>query len=190
MSAWGETRPVGREGSDLEVFASLSAEVQTKYAVTEDDPWKASPFGWILKEASRRRGAIGEQLVKAWARQNEIAVGSATDTGHDCVLDGVRVEVKFSTPWQGGGYKFQQLRDQSYEVAALLGLQPQVVQLWIVPKDVLWEHAVGQHTGAGAQDTKWLSFPADKPPSWLDKYGGTLAKAKASLKEARCLLRG
>lgn len=174
--------------TDLAIFSTLSAEVQTDYAVTGDDPWEASPFGWILGEASRRRGAIGERLVKAWARREGIRVSSASDTGHDCVLDGVRVEVKFSTLWKSGGYKFQQLRDQSYEVAALLGIQPQVVQLWIVPKAELWERAVGQHTGADAQDTKWLSFPANDPPAWLGKYGGTLSEAKASLEEARRLL--
>lgn len=171
--------------ADLAVFTALSAEVQAEYATTEDDPWEASPFQWILGEASRRRGAIGERLVKAWARRNEIVVASPTDTGHDCVLDGVRVEVKLSTLWKSGGYKFQQIRDQSYEVAALLGLQPQIVQLWMVPKDVLWEQSVGQHTGADAQDTKWLSFQASDPPSWLDEYGGTLDDARAALEQAR-----
>jgi len=175
--------------ADLAVFAQLSAEVQTEYAVTEADPWEASPFGWILGEASRRRGAIGERLVKAWARRAGFTVTGATDTGHDCVLDGVRVEVKFSTLWKSGGYKFQQIRDQSYEVAALLGIQPQVVQLWIVPKEELRVRSVGQHTGAGAQDTQWLSFPASDPPSWLAEYGGTLAGAKAALEQARRVLR-
>jgi hypothetical protein len=176
---------VDQEETDLAVFARLSAEVQAEYATTEDDPWEASPFQWILGEASRRRGAIGERLVKAWARRAGIDVRGPTDTGHDCVLDLVRVEVKFSTLWKNGGYKFQQIRDQSYEVAALLGLQPQIVQLWIVPKDVLWERSVGQHTGADAQDTKWLSFQAAEPPDWLDQYGGTLAAAEESLKQAR-----
>ena len=171
--------------TDLAMFARLSAKVQAEYVTTDLDPWDASPFQWILGEASRRRGAIGERLVKAWARECGIRVVAPTDTGHDCVLDDVRVEVKLSTLWQSGGYKFQQIRDQSYEVVALLGLQPQVVQLWMVPKDVLWQEAVGQHTGVNAQDTKWLSFQASAPPSWLDQYGGTLANARKSLEQAR-----
>ena len=172
-------------GTDLAFFSRLSAEVQSEYAETGDDPWEASPFAWILNEASRRRGAIGERLVKAWARDCGMTVSGPADTGHDCVLDGVKVEVKLSTLWKSGGYKFQQLRDQSYEVAALLGLQPQIVQLWFVPKAEIWTRAVGQHTGAGAVDTKWLSFPASSPPSWLGPYGGTLERASSSLEQAR-----
>jgi hypothetical protein len=123
--------------------------------------------------------------VKAWAKRCGLEVVPATDTGHDCILGGIRTEVKFSTLWSGGGYTFQQIRDQNYEVAALLGLQPQVVQLWVVPKAELWERANGQHTGAEATDTKWLSFQAQDPPAWLNQYGGTLDVALASLEKLR-----
>ena len=170
---------------DLLTFTRLSGEVQKEYAQKADDPWKASPFQWITERPSRQKGAIGERLVAAWAREVGFSVSRPSDTGHDCVIAGVRVEVKFSTLWANGGYKFQQLRDQSYDVAALLGIQPQSVQLWIVPKETLWGEAVGQHTGAEAQDTKWLSFPAAAPPGWLDPYGGSLEKAKQSLEKAR-----
>jgi hypothetical protein len=43
----------------------------------------------------------------------------------------------------------------------------------------------GQHTGAAAQDTKWLRFPAIQPPGWLAAYGGTLPEARAALEKAR-----
>jgi hypothetical protein len=80
---------------------------------------------------------------------------------------------------------FQQIRDQSYEVACLLGLEPQRVHLWAVPKAVLWRNATGQHTGAAAHDTKWLRFPAVQPPDWLKVYGGTLPEARTALEKAR-----
>lgn len=169
---------------DLAVFAEFSAQIQIEYSKDVDDPWKASPFQWILERPSRQKGAIGERLISAWAEHEGFTVDRPSDSGHDCVLDGLPVEVKFSTLWASGVFKFQQIRDQSYELAALLGIQPQKVQLWIVPKPELWTNAVGQHTGATAQDTKWLSFKAATPPSWLAPYGDSLADAKKALEEA------
>jgi hypothetical protein len=168
---------------DLAVFTTLSAELQQSYAEEATDPWEASPFAWIKREPSRRVGAIGEGLVKAWARHEGIEVAAPTDTGHDCRLNGVPVEIKFSTLWAGGGFVFQQIRDQTYQVAALLGIEPQAVRLWMVPKGDLWVRAAGQHTGANAQDTKWLRFPAAAPPDWLTRFGGSLAGARRSLEE-------
>jgi hypothetical protein len=178
-----------RGDADLAVFAEVSVEVQQEYAGATADPWKASPFAWIKGRASRQRGAIGERLVKAWAKRSGFSVTPASDTGHDCRLDGVPVEVKFSTLWETGHFVFQQIRDQSYDVVALLGLAPQSVHLWMVPKAELWERAPGQHTGAAGVDTKWLRFPADDPPSWLQRYGGPLIEAQRALEEARDALR-
>jgi hypothetical protein len=121
--------------------------------------------------------------VKAWAEHEGIAVTPATDAGHDCRLNDVPVEVKFSTLWAGGDFVFQQIRDQSYEVVALLGIEPQAVRLWMVPKRELWARAPGQHTGANALDTRWLRFEAADPPQWLEPFGGTLERARRSLEE-------
>jgi hypothetical protein len=176
--------------ADLALFARLSAEVALGFEDAAADEWETSPFGWIRREPSRRKGAIGEALVKDWATHEGMKVDSALDSGHDCQLDGLRVEVKLSLLWGGGEFVFQQIRDQNYEVACLLGLEPQGVHLWVVPKKVLWKHATGQHTGAAAQDTKWLRFPATTPSQWLKPYGGTLRAARKALEKARSELRG
>jgi hypothetical protein len=176
--------------TDLAVFTTPSAKVQESYAAEGTDPWEASPFGWIKREPSRRIGAIGEQLVKAWAAHEGIRVEAASDAGHDCRLNGIPTEVKFSTRWAKGNFVFQQIRDQTYEVVALLGIEPQAVHLWIVPKEELWLRAAGQHTGASAQDTRWLRFPASRPPDWLMTFGGTLAAARQSLEEIQRNLGG
>lgn len=159
--------------------------MQQSYAAAATDPWEASPFAWIKREPPRRKGAIGEGLVKAWARHEGFAVTPSTDAGHDCRLNSLRVEVKFSMVWEGGLFVFQQIRDQNYQVVALLGIEPQAVRLWMVPKDELWRRALGQHTGAMAQDTKWLQFAAESPPDWLSGFGGTLAGARLALEEVQ-----
>ena len=171
--------------ADLAVFAKLSAEVQLGYEDAAPDEWDASPFGWIRREPSRRKGAIGEALVRDWAAQEGMQVEPAIDSGHDCRIDGMAIEVKFSLVWGGGEFVFQQIRDQSYEVACLLGLEPQRVHLWAVPKQVLWENATGQHMGAAAQDTRWLRFSAVQPSTWLEPFGGPLPEARAALEKAR-----
>jgi hypothetical protein len=40
------------------------------------------------------------------------------------LINGHRVEIKFSTLWQEGIYNFQQIRDQNYEYAVCLGISP------------------------------------------------------------------
>lgn len=111
-----------QEDADLAQFARLSAEVQLGFEDAAADEWEASPFGWIRREPSRRKGAIGEALAKDWAAQEGFAVQPPTDTGHDCRIEGLLVEVKFSLLWGGGEFVFQQIRDQNYEIACLLGL--------------------------------------------------------------------
>jgi hypothetical protein len=176
---------VEQPAADFALFARLSAEVQLGFEDAAADAWEASPFAWIRREPSRRKGAIGEVLVKDWAATETMQVQPAENTGHDCRLDGLLVEVKLSLLWGGGEFVFQQIRDQDYEVGCLLGLEPQRVHLWAVPKSVLWERATGQHTGAAAHDTKWLRFRAADPPHWLSEFGGELPAARAALEKTR-----
>ncbi len=36
--------------------------------ISKDDPWEASPFGWIRGLPSRRVGSFAEELVTEWLR--------------------------------------------------------------------------------------------------------------------------
>lgn len=100
----------------------------------------------------------------------------------DRVVETKRVEIKFSTLWAAGGYKFQQLRDQRYDLAICLGVSPLHAHCWVIPKeDVmrLWkvEHKISsQHGGEGGSDTAWIDVRPETPPSWLTKYGGLLSE--------------
>ena len=50
------------------------------------------------------------------------------------------MEIKFSTLWKSGVYKFQQIRDQEYDAMVLLGISPFSAACWIVPKaETSWE---------------------------------------------------
>lgn len=175
------------DSEDLATFARLSGEVQAAYESSDSDPWEASPFLWIHQtRSSSRRGAIGAALVRAWARDCGSEVEAALNSGHDLRIDGLKVEVKTSLLWESGVFKFQQIRDQDYETAVLLGIEPQKVSMWAVPKSELWSDRVPfQHGGRRGRDTKWLSFRPGAAPDWLSAYGPTLVLASAALEEAR-----
>lgn len=178
------TQPPRHQIDDPEVLAlaSISATIQPEYEPSADDPWIGSPFHWILTTPSRTRGAIGERLVAGWCAAKGADVVRSPDSQADRLINNLRVEVKFSTLWKSGGYKFQQIRNQNYSYLIALGISPFDAHCWILPKEVLLEHVIGhmgQHTGATGQDTAWLGFDSHSPYEWMKPYGGSLAEAWA-----------
>ena len=102
------------------------------------------------------------------------------------MIQGKRVEIKFSTLWKSGLFKFQQIRDQDYEVLVCLGLAPFDARCWVIPKAALYDFVIGhtpQHTGAGGTETFWISTSLENPESWLENHGGSLAQAFEVLRE-------
>ena len=95
----------------------------------------------------------------------------------------MRAEIKFSTLWASGSYKFQQLRDQDYAFAICLGVSPFNARCWIIEKPeimrrwALKEGIQSQHGGTDGSDTAWLTVDPSDVPFWLIERGGTLRKA-------------
>lgn len=166
---------------EVQVLASLSLSMQADYVTPDDDPWLGSPFAWILTQPSRSKGAIGEKLISGWCATKGFDVVRSGDSEADRIVEGHRIEIKFSTLWKSGGFKFQQIRDQDYAYCLCIGISPFDAQAWLLPKDVLRQHVIGhmgQHTGATGTDTAWLGFQAMTPLSWMAPYGGTLAAVR------------
>lgn len=167
---------------ELKILAGISLALQAEYE-SENELWQNSPFAWIKTKPSRQVGAIGEKLVAGWLAARGFNVTRSGDSDADRVIENKRVEIKFSTLWTNGGYKFQQLRDQKYDLVICLGISPFDARCWIIPKqDVLrlWkrEHKISsQHGGQGGADTAWIDVRPDNPPAWLNQYGGSLTDA-------------
>ncbi len=159
----------------LKRFVEVTDGLKSGYA-ERLTPWADSPFAWIMTLPSRTRGAVGEKIVAAWLVANGCTVARSAHSGCDRIVNGINLEIKFSTLWEGGQYVFQQLRDQDYVSVFCLGMSPHHVHAWLIPKEIAWEHAAPQHGGKEGKDTKWLSFPAASPPAWLAPYGGSLAR--------------
>lgn len=172
---------------DVQILATIASTLKGDY-VREgaDDPWAGSPFAWIRTRPSRQVGKIGEQLVAGWCAAKGLDVTASGDSEADRVIAGRRVEIKLSTLWKSGVYKFQQVRDQDYEFAICLGISPFDAHCWVISKDVLRQHVIGhtpQHTGEGGTETFWLSVDPGNPPPWLRPCGGRLAIAYQILRK-------
>lgn len=164
---------------EVALLAGLAAAIEPDYA-SDLDEWRASPFGWMKSQPSRRVGKIFEQLVAGWCAAKGFSVAAAPNPQSDRVIGGLRAEIKGSTLWAGGGFKFQQIRDQAYDVVICIGIRPFDAQCWVIPKEALMEYPDGvvpQHGGRAGRDTAWLGFDADAPPQWLREWGGRLSDA-------------
>ena len=172
--------PTPTSDSQFELLATISHRIKSVYERPEN-PWEDSPFGWIRNQPSRRVGMIAEQLVAEWATENGFHVEKSPDSDADRIISGARVEIKSSTLWEAGGYKFQQLRDQNYSIVLCLGLSPFSAHCWALPKQAVLEAWRGRFPGIGSQhggqsgtDTAWLAVDPDAAPAWLQTYGGAL----------------
>ena len=163
---------------EVALLASLASTIAHDYVSDPNDPWNGSPFQWILSTPSRTKGAIGEALVAGWCAAKGFDVVRSGSSESDRIIEGHRVEIKFSTLWKTGGYKFQQIRDQDYDYCFCIGISPFDAHAWLIPKSVLKEYVIGhmgQHTGAAGADTAWLGFPVGQPLPWMDAHGGRLS---------------
>jgi hypothetical protein len=177
----------GIRDPEVQLLADIAGKVRADYA-KEDLAWEGSPFAWIkTRPSSRQVGTIGERLVAGYLAAKDFDVVRCPDSEADCIVSGHRVEVKFSTLWAAGFYKFQQLRDQRYDVAVCLGVSPFDAHCWAIPKTVILEGRGrleglrSRHGGQRGRDTQWLTVQPGRAPRWLGPYGGTLREAMSVL---------
>jgi hypothetical protein len=167
----------GDETYDL--LAAVSSELATSYPETRD--WDGSPFKWMLSVPSATRGKIGRDLVATWAAEAGFVVGIEYRNNQPyLIVNGARVVVKTSTLWRSGVYRFQQIKDRDYDFCLCLGISPNQVHAWLIPKFVLDAEVIGhrgQHTGAGASETSWIHAGPNSGSTWLEPYGDSLDDA-------------
>ncbi|HLO15755.1 MAG TPA: hypothetical protein VK206_13060 [Anaerolineales bacterium] len=170
--------------SEFELLASAATLIRPEFE-KDKSPWAGSKFEWVLRLPSASKGKLGKRLVNAWCALKGLSIESSSDSQADIMINGHRVEIKFSTLWEANIYKFQQIRDQNYEYAICLGISPFEAHCWVVSKQVLRTHVIGhmgQHTGSKGQETAWFTVNPKSPPDWLVLCGGTLEEAYKVLK--------
>jgi len=168
---------------ETQLLAQICTTMRADYS-DADLEWEGSPFAWIKTRPSRQVGAIGEKLVSGWLAAKGFDVIKAGDSDCDRVVEGLRTEIKFSTLWKAGGYKFQQFRNQNYQIAICLGISPFEAHCWCITKETLMMHVIGhtpQHGGKSGSDTAWLHVDPATPYQWLQGCGGSLSEASKAL---------
>ncbi len=167
---------------DVAILAGCSQSLRADYQQS-DQAWDGSPFAWIKARPSRQVGVIGEKLVSGWLATKGFDITRSPDSEADRIINGKRAEVKFSTLWQAGFYKFQQLRNQNYEFVVCLGVSPFDAHCWVIPKAEILAHwgkgdgIESQHGGRSGRDTAWLSVSPGAEPKWLQRFGGAPSNA-------------
>jgi len=148
--------------------------------------WRDSPFFWVLSLSAGSKGKLGKRLVYQWCAIKGLSVDRCLDSEADMLINKHRVEIKFSTLWRSGIYKFQQIRDQNYKYSICLGISPFDAHCWVISKEILLQNVIGhlgQHTGSKSKETAWFSVNPKNPPSWLKECGGSLEKAFLVLRQ-------
>lgn len=169
---------------EFELLASAANYIKGEFEAEASD-WSGSPFEWVLTLPSGSKGKLGKRLVYQWCAIKGLSINNSPDTEADMLINGHRVEIKFSTLWKTGIYKFQQIRDQNYEYSICLGISPYEAHCWIISKAILRKNVIGhlgQHTGANSQETAWFTVNPKKPPEWIGQCGGSLERASIVLK--------
>ena len=173
-----------RNNPAFELLATASSYLRKDFE-EENKLWESSPFEWILHLPAGSKGKLGKQLIYQWCALKNLTVGTCNDSEADMLINGHRVEVKFSTLWKAGIYKFQQIRDQNYEYSVCLGISPFDAHCWVISKSILKKFVIGhlgQHTGKSGIETAWLQVNPLSPPDWLKDRGGSLDQAFNLLK--------
>lgn len=169
-------------------MSNKSEEYQNLVKITENlypcylndsQIWKDSPFKWIKGGiTAREKGKIGETIVNKFLKGKGFVVDTPLNSDADLMVENRRVEVKFSTLWGNGTYKFQQIRKQEYDIIFCLGLSPKDAHAWVIRKsDIVWNDLKNQHGGKRGSDTWWISFsPPLSPHTWMRPQNGDLSK--------------
>ena len=172
-------------GNQFKLLLRIMDSIRDEYL--ETDGWKDSPFAWIRCIPSRKVGAFAEALLTEWLRANGFEVHPSPDKEADRIVYDKRVEIKFSTLWRGGFYKFQQIRDQRYDILMCLGVSPLAAHLWVIPKERVMQawrdgQIQTQHGGRQGRDTAWMTVDPKNVPEWLSGFGGSLEEGLQALR--------
>lgn len=166
-----------------------TADLQTiKRVIPSDRIWNTAPFLWMFDLSPKERERVGKGLVAGWCAARNLDVVKSPDSDADRIIEGARVEIKFSTEWESGQYVFQQIRDQNYRFLICIGISPFDAQAWIFEKKKIpFSKLKHQHGGDRGRDTWWISLDPSDPPEWMGGRGSltNVYKMLAGLKREK-----
>jgi hypothetical protein len=97
----------------------------------DDVRYASSPFLSLKQLSSRKKGAAFERVFAHVMGDAGHDVTRAESSDYDRRVNGSRVEVKGSFLWQGGTFRWQQIRlDQDYDYIAFLAFYPDRLEVY------------------------------------------------------------
>ena len=103
------------------------------------DPYADSQFKPIKDMTSKRKGRFFELLTEEYAENMGWKISKPTNSDHDTVINGKKVEIKGSFRWVVDGelthYRWQQIRpSQDYEYMVFLAVDPKDIRFYCASK--------------------------------------------------------
>ena len=170
---------------DVQAVANLAITLESQW-LTDDEPWRGSPFSWIRNRTLAQKSKILVDLVGPWLGTQGYDVRPSADAESDRLVAGKRVEIRTSTPWDDGSYRFQPVRNQKWDVLVCFGLAPFDARCWAIGKKAVLEQW-GKDGGIPVSKSKEegengsLRVIPGQEPDWLKPHGGPLSDARKAL---------
>lgn len=146
----------------------LSANAMVLGKFQDLDEWSTSPYAWVRSLPTATRSKAAEAIVETLLSSAGFLVQPRSAPGHDRLIAGRTVKIRFSTRWSSGLYTFQQVLSGKYEYLVLFGLSPSCGHVWILDRPSA-EALTDPRSG-------WISFNPDAPPAGLAGHGGDLGE--------------
>ena len=172
----------------LAALEAISVKIKSTFDTPEDIEWKDHPLEWIRRHPSARIGKIGRTFLQSLCEDHALQVKKR---GYSLVIKEKKIQVRFSTGWSGGGFKFEQLRHEGFDAIFCLAITPNRVYGWAIPKSVIFDadgHLLKkdgltiQHKGKGGSDTARINVDVNSIPAWMAPHGDSLTEAMNRLK--------
>jgi hypothetical protein len=167
----------------LATLEAISTKIKPAFDTPEDLEWKDHPLEWIRSHPSARIGKIGRSFVQSLCEDYGLQVKKS---GYSLIIKDKKIQVRFSTGWSGGGFKFEQLRFEGFDAVFCLSITPTRVYGWVIPKSVIFDPNGNllkkdgltiQHKGKGGSDTAWINVDVHSIPAWMAQHGDSLSVA-------------
>ncbi len=133
----------------------------------------------------KKKGAITEIIIDILL--GSIIVKKRTGSENDRIINGLVVEIKFSTKWENKPtYKFQQFRpEQNPDYCLCFGVYPNGTwHFYAFRAKKLYTYLRVQHGGkkATTSNTYWFDLDPTNPPSWVKNVFGQDGTLETALK--------
>lgn len=166
---------------------NYSQELSKIKRQVEEDIYRGSEFEWYRNLSSKRKGKVGELMVgdhfqkmglnvhtSKEARSKKLVDKSIKLSDYDLYIENfnIKAEVKTSTIWgTTNTFKFQQIREQEYDIIIFQFIHPDEVKLFYCTKEDARTYIMiegnGQHGGGDAEETSWISVTNGKVPAYM-----------------------